>query len=118
MVSNVVQKSRCNLTSNKQPVEQEPQKKASKNLPGTKPKVNKQLTCNAEQELRTKKKASKDLSTTEPAPKRALKMLNKKERIDLSEYLKSINDDDVLMFAVRSKLLEQPVPDTINAKER
>ena len=42
--------------SNKQPVEQEPQKKASKNLSGTKPKANKQPTCNAEQEPRTKKK--------------------------------------------------------------
>ena len=71
MASNVVRKSRRSLTSNKQPVEQEPRKKASKNFPGTKPKANKQpiVTCNAEQEPRTKKKASKDLSTTEPAPK-------------------------------------------------
>ena len=30
-----------------------------------------------------------------------------------SSYLKSV-DDDVLMFAVRSKLLEQPFPDTTN----
>ena len=80
MASNVVQKSRHSLTSNKQPVEQEPQKKVSKNFPGTKLKINKQPTCNAEKEPRTKKKASKDLSTTEPAPKRACKMLNKKER--------------------------------------
>ena len=50
---------------------------------------------------------SKDLSITEPAPKRAHKTLNKKEREDLSEYLKSV-DNDVLMFAVHSKLLEQP----------
>ena len=88
MASNVVQKSRCSLTLNKQPVEQETRKKASKNFPGTKPKANKQPTCNVEQEPRTKKKASKDLSTTEPAPKRAHKTLNKKERKDLSEYLK------------------------------
>ena len=39
------------LTSNKRPVKQEPQKKASNNLPGTKPKANKQLAYNAEQEL-------------------------------------------------------------------
>ena len=77
MASNVVQKSRHSLTSNKQPVEQEPRKKASKNFPGTKPKANKQPTCNAEQEPCTKKKASKDLSTTEPAPKQARIMLNK-----------------------------------------
>ena len=51
MVSNVVRKLRHSLMSNKQPVEQEPQKRASKNLPGTKPKSNKQLACNAEQEL-------------------------------------------------------------------
>ena len=50
---------------------------------------------------------------TEPAPKRARKTLNKKERKDLGDYLKSV-DDDVLMFAVRSKLLEQPFPDTTN----
>ena len=48
---------------------------------------------------------------TEPAPKRARKTLNKKERKDLSKYLKNV-DDDVLMFAVHSKLLEQPFPDT------
>ena len=57
------------------------------------------------------------LSTTEPASKRARKTVNKKEREDLSEYLKSV-DDDVLMFVVHSKLLEQPFPDTTNAKER
>ena len=65
---------------NKQSVEEEPRKKVSKNFPGTKPKVNKHPTCNAEQEPHTKKKALKDLSTTEPAPKRACKTLNKKER--------------------------------------
>ena len=115
MASNVsVQKSRGGgLKWNKQPVEQEVQKKVSKNLPATKLKVNKQPTCNSEQEPRRKKKASKDLSTTEPAPKRARKTLNKKERKDLGDYLKSV-DDDVLMFAVRSKLLEQPFPDTTN----
>ena len=53
----------------------------SKNLPATKPKANKQSTCNSEQ--------------------------------DLGDYLKSV-DDDVLMFAVRSKLLEQPFSDTTN----
>ena len=111
MVLNVVPKSRSSFTSNKKPVEQEPWKKVSKNFPGTKPKTNKQPTCNAEQEPRKKKKASKDLSMTEPAPKRARKTLNKKERKDLSEYLKNV-DDDVLMFAVHSKLLEQPFPDT------
>ena len=71
MALNVEQKSRRNFTSNKQPVEQEPQKKASKNFPRTKPKANKQPTCNAKQEPRTKKKASKDLSMTEPATKQA-----------------------------------------------
>ena len=78
MALNVVQKSRRNLTSNKQPVEQETRKKASKNFSRTKPKANKQPTCNAKQEPHTKKKASKDLSMTEPAPKQACKMLNKK----------------------------------------
>ena len=48
---------------------------------------------------------------TEPAPKRARKTLNKRERKDLSEYLKIV-DDDVLMFAVHSKLLEQLFPNT------
>ena len=62
MALNVVQKSRRNLTSNKQPVEQEPRKKASKNFPRTNPKANKWPTCNAKQEPHTKKKASKDLS--------------------------------------------------------
>ena len=60
MASNVVQKSRRSLTSNKQPVDQEPRKKVSKNFPGTKPKANKQPFCNAEQEPGTKKKASMD----------------------------------------------------------
>ena len=69
MASNVVQKSRHSLTSNKQPVEQKPRKKASKNFPGTKPKANKQPVCNSEQEPRTKNKMSKGLSMTEPAPK-------------------------------------------------
>ena len=46
---------------------------------------------------------------TEPAPKRARKILNRKERKYLNEYLKNV-DDDALMFAVRSKLLEQPFP--------
>ena len=109
MASNVVRKSRGGLKWNKQPVEQEIQKKVSKNLPVTKPKVNKQPTCNTEQEPQRKKKATKDLSTTEPALKRARKTLNKKERKDLGDYLKSVNDD-VLMFAVRSKLLEQKSP--------
>ena len=77
-----------------------------------KPKANKQPTSNSEQEPRRKKKASKDLSTTEPAPQRARKTLSK-ERKDLGDNLKSV-DDDVLMFVVRSKLLEQPFPDTTN----
>ena len=81
MESNVVlRKSRRSITSNKQPVEQEPQKETSKNSPGTKLKANKQPTCNTEQEPRTKKKTLKDLSMTEPTPKQARKMLNKKER--------------------------------------
>ena len=113
MASNVERKSRGGLKWKKQPVEQEVQKKVSMNLPATKPKANKQPTCNSEQELQRKKKASKDLSTTEPAPKRACKTLNKKERKDLGDYLKSV-DDDVLMFAVHSKLFEQPFPDTTN----
>ena len=113
MALNVVRKSRGGLKWKKQPVEQEVQKKVSMNLSATKPKANKQPTCNSEQETRRKKIASKDLSTTEPAPKRARKMLNKKERKDLGDYLKSV-DDDVLMFAVRSKLLEQPFLDTTN----
>ena len=113
MASNVVRKSRGGLKWNKQPVEQEVQKKVSKNLPATKPKANKQPTCNSEQEPQRKKKVSKDLLTTEPAPKRARKTLNKKERKDLGDYLKSV-DDDVLMLAVRSKLLEQPFPDMTN----
>ena len=93
MASNVsVRKSRGGLKWNKQPVEQEVQRKVSKNLPATKLKANKQPTCNSEQEPRRKKKASKDLSTTEPAPKRAHKMLNKKERKDLGDYLKSVDD--------------------------
>jgi len=58
-----------------------------------------------------RKKAPKDLPSTEPAPKRTRKTLNKKEKKDLSEYLTSV-DDDVLLFAVRSKLLEQPFPHT------
>ena len=53
------------------------------------------------------KKASKDLPSAEPTFERAHKTLNKKEREDLSEFLTSV-DDDVLMFAVCSKLLEQP----------
>ena len=81
MASNVLQKSRHSLTLNKQPVEQEPRKKVSKNFPGTKPKANKQPTCNAEQEPRTKKKASKDLSMTKPASKQTRKShFNRKER--------------------------------------
>ena len=80
MASNVVRKSRRSLTSNKQPVEQEPQKKASKNSPGTKLKANKQPTCITEQEPCTKKKPLMDLSRTEPTPKRACRILNKKER--------------------------------------
>ena len=90
MASNVsVRKSRGGLKWNKQPVEQEVQKKVSKNLPATKPKANKQPS---EQEPRRKKKASKDLSMTEPAPKRARKTLNKKERKDLGDCLKSVDD--------------------------
>ena len=51
MASNVsVRKSRGGFKWNKQPVEQEVQKKVSKNLPATKPKVNKQPTCNSEQD--------------------------------------------------------------------
>ena len=81
MASNVLQKSRHSLTLNKQPVEQEPRKKASKNFPRTKQKANKQPTCNAEQVPRTKKKASKNLSMTKPAPKRTRKSeFNRKER--------------------------------------
>ena len=46
MASNVsVRKSRGDLKRNKQPVEQEVQKKVSENLPATKPKANKQPTC-------------------------------------------------------------------------
>ena len=88
MASNVVLwKSRHSITSNKQPVEQEPQKKVSKNSPGTKLKANKQHTCNTEQEPCTKKKTLKDLSMTEPTPKRARKMLNKKERKGNESFL-------------------------------
>ena len=94
MASNVsVRKSRGGLKWNKQPVEQEVQKKVSKNLPATKwPTANKQPTCNSEQEPRTKKKESKDLSTTEPVPKRARITLKKKGRKDLGDYLKSVDD--------------------------
>ena len=50
MASNVsVRKSRGGLKWNKQPVEQEVQKKVSKNLPATKRKANKQPTCYSEQ---------------------------------------------------------------------
>ena len=77
--------------------------------------MNKLPICNVEQVLenvdkpqRQKlKKVSDDLPSTEPAPKRACKVLNKKEKKDLSEHLTSI-DDDILMFAVHSKLFEQP----------
>ena len=60
MALNVVRKLRRSLTSNKQPVEQEPRRKVLKNFPGTKPKANKQPFCNAEREPGTKKKASMD----------------------------------------------------------
>ena len=99
------------LRSSKQPVET--LKKASKDLPVTKPKSNKQPISNVKQEPQRNKKPSKDLSTNEPHLKRACKTLNKKERKDLSEYFKSGNDD-VLMFAVHSKSLEQPFPSTTN----
>ena len=50
MASNVVRKSRGGFKWKKQPVEQEVQKKVSMNLPVTKPKANKQPTCDSEQE--------------------------------------------------------------------
>ena len=60
MASNVsVRKSRGGLKWNKQPVEQEIQKKVSKNLPATKLKANKQPTRNSKQEPRRKKESVK-----------------------------------------------------------
>ena len=48
---------------------------------------------------------------TEPPSKRVRKVLNKKEREDLSNYLEPV-EEDVLIFTARSKLSEQIFPDS------